>query len=120
MSQPVKLSDDLVTDARTTAAIASRSIAGQIEHWARLGRAVELLLRGDRIEALGMAGQQSLSRTVASIDTDSGRKRVLDYLAERPFPHFEPVPERRGWLYRIDEDGSRTVGRFVNRQFVDE
>ena len=38
MSQPVKLSDGLVLDARLTGEVFQRSIAGQIEFWARLGR----------------------------------------------------------------------------------
>ena len=42
MSQPVKLSDQLVLDARTMSAHAKRSIAGQIEFWAGLGRAMEV------------------------------------------------------------------------------
>jgi len=37
MSQPVKLSDVLVMDARLTGQVAERSIAGQIEYWANLG-----------------------------------------------------------------------------------
>jgi len=41
MSQPVKISDELILDARLTAEIAERSIAGQIEFWAQLGRAIE-------------------------------------------------------------------------------
>ena len=45
MSQPVKVSDSLVLDARLTGEVAERSIAGQIEFWARLGRAIEPLLR---------------------------------------------------------------------------
>jgi hypothetical protein len=52
MSQPVKLSDELVLDARLTAEIAERSIAGQIEFWAQLGRAIEPLLEGSRALAL--------------------------------------------------------------------
>ena len=56
MSQPVKLSDDLVLDARLTAEIAERSIAGQIEFWAQLGRAIEPLLQGAQALALLRAG----------------------------------------------------------------
>lgn len=48
MSQPVRLSDELILDARLTAEIAERSIAGQIEFWAQLGRAIEPLLEGSR------------------------------------------------------------------------
>ena len=46
MGQPVKLSDSLVLDARLTGEVAERSIAGQIEFWAGLGRALDSLLRG--------------------------------------------------------------------------
>ena len=40
-----------------------------------------------------------------------------DQQAARPFPHFEPAPGKAGLLIRIDEDGKRTVGRFVGREF---
>lgn len=38
----IKLSASLVLDARRDAAAFNRSVAGQVEHWARLGQAVEL------------------------------------------------------------------------------
>jgi len=41
MSQPVRVSDTSALDARLTGEAAARSIAGQIEFWARLGRASE-------------------------------------------------------------------------------
>jgi ParD-like antitoxin of type II bacterial toxin-antitoxin system len=41
MSQPVKLSDALVLDARLAGEAMERSIARRVGFWARLGRAVE-------------------------------------------------------------------------------
>lgn len=41
MGRAVKLSDELVESARHESDIYSRSMAQQIEHWARIGRAVE-------------------------------------------------------------------------------
>lgn len=118
MSQPVKLSDDLVLDARLAGEILERSIAGQIEFWAQLGRAIEPLLQGTTVIALRKAGKnQPLSECLASVDTPSGRKRVADYLHSRPFPHYQPDPARPGLLIRIESDGTRTVGRFVDRRF---
>jgi hypothetical protein len=118
MSQPVKLSDTLVLDARQTGAVAERSIAGQIEFWARLGRAVEPLLSGDRALALRRAGdQQPLSQILASVDTSAGRQRVAELLASQPFPHYEPAPDQPGLLVRIEESGQRSVGRFVRGVF---
>ncbi len=37
----IKLPTDLVDAARADAAVFRRSIGGQVEHWARLGRAIE-------------------------------------------------------------------------------
>jgi hypothetical protein len=118
MSQPVKLSDALVLDARMTAEIEQRSIAGQIEFWAGLGRAAESLLRGHEALALKKKGTAvPLSECLASVDTPEGRRRVVEYLESLPFPHYEAAPGRPGFLIRIDENGVRTTGRFVNRQF---
>lgn len=119
MSQPVKLSDDLVLDARLTGKTAARSIAGQIEYWAALGRSVEPLLRGREAQALIRAGTaRPLTECLDSVDAPAGRKRVADYLGSQPYPHYEPSPDHPGYLIRIDEDGTRTLGRFVRRKFV--
>ena len=118
MSQPVKLSDSLVLDARLTSKLAERSIAGQIEFWARLGRAVEPLLNGEKTLALRRSGDTALlSEMLASVDAPEGRKRVVEYLAEQPFPHYEPADGQPGLIVRIEEDGERIVGKFVNREF---
>jgi hypothetical protein len=61
---------------------------------------------------------ESLSDVIASVDTPEGRKRVADYLAKQSFPHFEAAPDAPRLLVQIDADGTRTVGRFVGRQFV--
>jgi hypothetical protein len=119
MSQPVKLSDSLVLDARLAGEVVERSIAGQVEFWARLGRSVDLLLEGQQVLALCRNPEaQSLSEVLTSVDSPGGRKRVADYLETQPFPHFRPDPEHLGMLERIEADGTRTVGRFVNRTWV--
>lgn len=41
MAQSVRLSDKLVKQAKAVGAVMSRSGAGQIEHWARIGRIAE-------------------------------------------------------------------------------
>lgn len=118
MSQPVKLSDGLVLDARLAGEVVERSIAGQVEFWARLGRAVELLLQGPQVLALCRnAGARPLSECLASVDSLEGRQRVAEFLQSQPFPHYQPHPHRPGLLVRLDANGHRTVGRFVNRQF---
>jgi hypothetical protein len=119
MSQPVKLSDALVLDARIAGEVQERSIAGQVEFWAKLGRSLDLLLDGRQVLALRRhGGAQPLSEALASVETPAGRKRVADVLASQPFPHYKQHSGQPGLLVRIGEDGAQTVGRFVNRVFV--
>ncbi len=114
----MKLSDSLVLDARLAAETVERSIAGQVEFWARLGRSVELLLEGRQVLALcGSAAARSLSACLKSVDSAEGRQRIADFLESRPFPHYHPHPDRSGLLVRIEANGTRTVGRFVRRRF---
>jgi hypothetical protein len=118
MSQPVKLSDSLVLDARLAGEVVERSIARQVEFWARLGRSVELLLEGRQVLALcHNATARPLSACLESVDSAEGRQRVADLLESRPFPHYQPHPDRPGLLVRVDASRSRTVGRFVKREF---
>ncbi len=118
MSQPVKVSDALMLDARVAGKIVERSMAGQIEFWAKIGRALEPLLRGDQVLALCRAGSiKPLSERLESVDSPAGRRRVFEHLKTRPYPHYEAASESPGLLVRIEADGKRTVGRFVNRQF---
>jgi ParD-like antitoxin of type II bacterial toxin-antitoxin system len=118
MSQPVKLSDALVLDARLVGELVERSIAGQVEFWARLGRSIEPLLQGDQALALcRSSAARPLSECLDSVDSTKGRQRLKTYLESQPFPHYEAHPEQAGLLIRMDEDGRRTTGRFVNRQF---
>jgi len=69
--------------------------------------------------ALKRAGAaRSLTDMISSVDSDQGQERLRSYLSARAFPHFEASPDQPGLLVKIDEDGTRTRGRFVNRLFV--
>jgi hypothetical protein len=119
MGQPVKLSDHLMLEARRVAEESQRSLAGQIEHWARLGRAIDTVIRPvTALELKRRPPAPAASARLKDIDTPAGRARVTAGLASEPFPHFEVAPGRPGFLVRIDEDGTRTPGRFVKRKFV--
>lgn len=118
MSQPVKLSDALVLDARLAGEVTARSIASQVEFWARLGRSIEPLLQGAQVMALCRdAVTRPLSQCLEDVDTPAGRRRLSEHFAAGPFPRYEAHPDRRGLLIRTEADGRRTVGRFVRREF---
>lgn len=118
MGQSVKLSDELVDDARAVVAFSQRSIEGQIEFWAALGKSIEPLLRGDRALALQMAGgDRPLSQLVSEVETAKGRKQLEATLKKRPYPHYKSVPDQPELVCRIEEDGGETIGRFAGRDF---
>lgn len=114
----MKVSDALVLDARLMGEATQRSIAGQIEFWARLGLAIETLLRGDHLLALCKAGKaRPLSACLRSVDSVEGRKRLAEHLKSLAYPHYEAAPGAKRLLVRIEANGKRTTGRFVNRKF---
>ena len=121
MGQPVKISDQMVLDARLMGELTERSIAGQIEFWASIGRAIEPLLRTRDVLALKKQGKaKPLSECFAEVETPEGQRKLKEYLLTKPFPHYEAAEGKPGWLLRTEEDGTRTIGRFVNRRFVEQ
>ena len=119
MSQPVKLSDELVMEARVAGAAMQRSIAGQVEFWASLGMTMERLMNGAEISRIRTRSTaQSLSESIESINKPLGRQRLAAYLENRPFPRFVADPAEARVFIREDADGSRTRGRFSGREFV--
>ena len=116
MSQPVKLSDELVLDARLAGL--ERSIAAQIEFWARLGRAIEPILQVRQAKALAETPAPTpVSDCIKVVGSEEGDARLRDYLERRPYPHYEPAPGSPGLLLRTDANGKKTIGKFVNREF---
>src|SRR2546425_90542 len=126
MGMPVKLSDELVNAARREVANTDRSITGQIEHWVRIGRSVEKVLRHQDIQALKRtptdltltaqmrrAIEAALARAVAETD-----QRALARRLKAGRTVYQTDPNGSGMLERIDANGKRTLGRLVNRQFV--
>ena len=76
------------------------------------------LLEGAKALALRRAGAvRRLSDLVGSVDSSEGRIRVVEHLEAEPYPHYELAPDHPGLLLRIEADGTRTLGRFVNREF---
>ena len=75
MGMPVKLSDELVESAREEAANTDRSITGQIEHWAKIGRSVETVLKHQEV--------QTLKRSPLSARLTSGARHAIQAALER-------------------------------------
>jgi hypothetical protein len=68
--------------------------------------------------ALCKAGKsRPLSSCLKTIDLPEGRQRLAEHLNSLPYPHYEPARGSSGLLVRIEANGERTTGRFVNRKF---
>lgn len=118
MSQPVNISDALADDARAISEGADRSVDGQIEFWAQLGKAIEPLLSGDQAQMLRQQGETlPLAQVLQSVDSPEGRARVEQHLSHLPFPHYAEA-DQAGFLIRTDEDGTKMTGKFVDGKFV--
>jgi hypothetical protein len=50
------------------------------------------------------------------IDSEKGGEKFLDYLENEPYPHFEQLDDD---IIMINEDGSRKIGRFIERIFIE-
>jgi ParD-like antitoxin of type II bacterial toxin-antitoxin system len=79
MGQSVRLSDEIVADARLKSDIFQRTIGGQVEFWARLGQSTESLLNGQNLRTLlqnNSAGPPS--DTVDNVERAEGHERPVD------------------------------------------
>jgi hypothetical protein len=126
MPQPVKLSDMLIDAARDAAADSDRSLAGQIEHWARLGRSVEgALTLADANAVKNNAGHGSPARLRAAVLQSlrlalsaSGHPHLGAGLVSSAGARYGTDPAFPGLLVRVGSDGKRTAGRLKGRRFV--
>ena len=124
----LKVSADLAATLRTAAEEADRSMSGQLEHWAKLGRAAEAALPPLVAAALKRcAGDLSREedpalrqRTLAALDSLSqlSPEELRSRLGLDRSPVYEPDPARPGGVIRTLPDGTRASGRLEGRTFV--
>ena len=119
MSQPVKLSDGMVMEARIAAETTQRSIAGQVEFWASLGKEMERIMTGGEISKLVQrVSSEELMQRLKEVDQPAGRARLEAYLKTTKFPRYWAHPEESRVFIREEADGTKTVGRFEGRKFI--
>jgi len=123
MGQPVKLSDALVMEARIAGEAMQRSIAGQVEFWASLGKQMERIMTGGQISKLVQrVSSEELMKRLEEVDHPEGRARLDEYLKTTKFPRYWAHPEHFRTFIREEADGTKSVGRFEGRKWtpVDE
>ena len=123
---PVKLSGELVEEARNSAKLFHRSLTGQIEHWASIGRAIESQLPGDDLSRLlgrvggtmkiGRVAEANQRQEIAAILTDfmgqsAGDAGWLREISARGVPLYGSEPGQAGTIVRLNPDGTRETVR---------
>jgi hypothetical protein len=81
---PVRLSADLAARARTAATTQERSLTEQVEHWARLGQAVEDAVLAATVQRLkARSHDPELSKRLAHSMTAEGRAKAAELIRSR-------------------------------------
>src|SRR5664279_4053124 len=81
---PVRLSEALASSARAAAAVTERSLTEQVEHWARLGAAVEAVVSHRTVTVLKTRSHDpELGERLAFAKTPAGRAHAAQLIAER-------------------------------------
>ena len=109
MPTAIKLSDQFVGLARGEGKVMGRSIAGQVEHWARLGRAVE------RAQGFDYGRVRAVLAAQASFD-DLGKDEQAIALADLE-DYLEQLPRDRdaAFFARLRAAGAPVHGEVGRR-----
>jgi hypothetical protein len=128
MPSPVKISDALWSLARAEAEGTHRSTTAQIEHWATLGRAVEVMLAYRDVLGLKRAGEhlpmpahvarEEVHALLARLVDDADRGAAKAIIHAGGGPVYTSDPEHPGLVVEVRPDGTRTPGHFEARRFV--
>jgi len=130
MGTPLKVSDSLFAAAKEEAQATQRSITAQVEHWARIGRAIEAILAHQELLTLKRVGEllrplyPSVSRRrevhalLAQIAESADREVTTSALKAAKTPIYSTDPDHPGMIVQVLPDGTRTPGRLENRRFI--
>ncbi len=124
----IKVSAELAESARAEALHTDRSLTGQIEHWAKLGRVMETKMTVPVVNALKrtqgnleLIEDPELKQQVMAAFQAFRQLAAQDKLAQLGLGQqvrFEPDPQVPGGVIRITPDGQREVGTMKGRAFV--
>ncbi|MDI1250911.1 MAG: hypothetical protein PSV13_18760 [Lacunisphaera sp.] len=116
---PLRFDSAFVNEARSAAALMERSATAQVEFWAKLGRVAEAVFAHDRIRLLKETGRvQDLDGLLAKVDTAAGRELAKAEIMRHGTPIYGADPAHPGLIVQKLPDGTKRLGRFVNRRFV--
>jgi hypothetical protein len=127
----IKLSDqNVIRDLVHEAEVSDRSVAGQAEHWMKLGQAAEAILGSADVkllkESLRTALQgaalegvkEKILATLNQLAITSEREAVRTRILSGGVPVFQTDPTHPGRVLQINPDGTRVSGTIRDGAFV--
>lgn len=66
----------------------------------------------------GLSDARMAELALDASDSANGRDRLARYLKAQPYPHYKSDPSNRDLVVRVEENGTRIRGHFVNKNFV--
>ena len=127
---PLKVSTGLFAVAKHEAKMTDRSITAQVEHWARIGRAVEAIVAHEELLTLKEAGEmltpvfpskvrrQQVHDLLMHIMGGADREAARAAIQKSGRPRYGTDPAHPGMLIQFLPDGTRRLGRLEGRRFV--
>lgn len=111
-SMPVKLSGELVEEARQCAKVFHRSLTAQIEHWAAIGRAVESRMPPDALIPLLETPDSTMK--ISQVAESEQRQRVVEVLSD----FLRESPDQQNWLAELGQHGIPVYGTKVGSRDI--
>jgi hypothetical protein len=130
MSIPIRVSDELLEDAKQQIKLSYRSLTKQIEFWAQIGKEAEMNMTPADVAALvnGEVEIKVLRKKSEPIDFDSifdevesDRKAgTIKSKVLKDKVWYEESPKNPGMFFRLTNDGEQTLGKFSDGKFIPE
>ncbi len=127
-ASPIRLQEELMQEAESTAKRFHRSTAQQIEYWADLGRRVATHLDPDVLLSVtsGLAviktepvyGVPIEPETVFQSLENARRTGELTKIVTSSAIRYQASSSHPGYLERIDEHDNKTIGQFKQGEFI--
>lgn len=129
LTSPVRLQEELMKAAASTAKGFDRSATEQVEYWANLGRSVSSILDPDALLSVASGLASIKVEPVFSAPIDAGsvfqtlendrESALLSAAVTTSTVRYQASLKQLGYLERIDSDNNITIGLFENGQFIE-
>ena len=116
-AKSVRIAVKLMNEAETAAKIHQRSLSAQVEHWARIGAAIDGSLNtGDIVQIKTATSDAQIYAALTAIVTGRGAQSTLRHIQNSDGPIYEEHPTRNDLIVRI-QNGHKQAGRFLEGTF---